>query len=634
MNRIVSVLALSSFFFNISATGLYPEMYDQSDSSKMNHVRLNEISVTGTRAESDLRELPMSVSRIDRERIENRFEQSLLPVLTEEVPGLFISSRGIMGYGVSNGAAGNMTIRGVGGSPTTGVLLLIDGHPQYMGLMGHPLADSYQSMMAERVEVIRGPASALYGSNASGGVINIITRNRPDGIHSRARLMYGSYNTITGEVDNSLKMGKFSSYVSLNYNSTDGHRDNMEFDEFGGYLKAGYEFDRNWKMNVDLNINKSKSSNPGPENNLVTDNDADISRGMTSFSLENKYDRTSGALKFFYNFGSHEINDGYRPQNGEGPLNKRFRSNDNFFGILLYQTYEFFQGNRVTAGVEFQRSGGHAWNKMIDGSPNEELVDEEIGDVAGYIDIRQNITKKLILSGGIRLDHNDNTGSEWIPQGALIYEPTGATTLKAIISKGFRNPTIRELYMFQPKNPDLRPERLVSYELSGSQKLFDNSLNFGLNIYYIKGSNTIQLTSVDGRSKFMNTGKIENYGSELDVRYVVSRNLSLSGNYSYLHMKHKVLVSPEHKAYFGATYMKDKWMISTGLQYIAGLYTVVQPTEEKESFLLWNLRASYKPAKMIELFVKGENLAARKYEINRGYPMPRATVFGGMNVTF
>lgn len=96
-----------------------------------------------------------------------------------------------MGYGVSNGAAGGISLRGIGGSPTTGLLVLIDGHPQYMGLMGHPIADAYQSMLAEKVEVVRGPASVLYGSNAMGGVINIVTRRqREDGVRTGVRLGY------------------------------------------------------------------------------------------------------------------------------------------------------------------------------------------------------------------------------------------------------------------------------------------------------------------------------------------------------------------------------------------------------------------------------------------------------------
>ena len=80
---------------------------------------------------------------------------SLLPLLTEQVRDYSLPVIGVMGYGVSGGAAGGMSLRGIGGSPTAGLLVLIDGHPQYMGLMGHPIADAYQSMMAEKVEVLR-----------------------------------------------------------------------------------------------------------------------------------------------------------------------------------------------------------------------------------------------------------------------------------------------------------------------------------------------------------------------------------------------------------------------------------------------------------------------------------------------
>ena len=135
---------------------------------------LDEVVVTGTRRATDVRHLPMTVSVVDRSRLESRYQPSLLPVLSEQVPGLFVTSRGVMGYGVSTGAAGGLSMRGLSGNAQ--MLVLIDGHPQYMGLFGHPIADSYQTMMAERVEVLRGPASVLYGSNAMGGVVNIVTR--------------------------------------------------------------------------------------------------------------------------------------------------------------------------------------------------------------------------------------------------------------------------------------------------------------------------------------------------------------------------------------------------------------------------------------------------------------------------
>lgn len=620
---------------------------DDSYVSMKDSVTLSEITVTGTRVETSIRNLPMSVTVIEGKQIENRIEQSLLPIITEQVPSLFITSRSIMGYSVSSGSAGGMTIRGVGGSPTSGVLMLIDGHPQYMGLMGHPLADSYQSMMAEKVEVVRGPASVLYGSNAMGGVINIVTKKqKQDGINTGLNAMYGSYNTVSTEVHNAVRSGKFNSYASLDYNRTDGHRKNMDFEQYSGYAKVGYDFTDNWKSFVDFNLSKFSATNPGLEDRPVTDNEADVTRGMVSFSLENSYDETSGAIKLFYNFGKHKINDGYYPQEGENPRNERFRSKDNMFGLTAYQSYRFFRGNNITAGFDWQRFGGHAWNIFTDKSPDRDIIDKSINDIAGYINIQQALLDKVTLNAGIRVDHNTYTGTQWIPQAGVSYIPTNATVLKAIVSKGFRNPTIREMFMFGPQNPDLEPESLMNYELSASQKLLNNSLNLGLNLYYIKGDNSIVTQPVkqeDGSTKFMylNTGEIENYGLEFTANYRLNRNLDLSANYSYLHMKNIVLASPEHKLYMGATYAKDKWMVATGLQYINNLYTVLEQASqngttpaEKESFLLWNVRASYQVSKLFQLFAKGENLLAQQYEINKGYPMPKATVFGGVNLKF
>ena len=170
---------------------------------------ISQVVVTGTRNAADIRHLPMTISVVDRPMLEKSASSSVLPALNAYVPGFFSTSRGLIGYGVSEGSAGQMSVRGIGGPAqaglqTTGVLVLIDGHPQYMGLMGHPIADSYQTMMAERVEVVRGPVSVLYGSNAMGGVINIVTRKmQEDGISTGIDIGAGSYGTVIGEVSNS-----------------------------------------------------------------------------------------------------------------------------------------------------------------------------------------------------------------------------------------------------------------------------------------------------------------------------------------------------------------------------------------------------------------------------------------------
>ena len=160
---------------------------------------LSQVVVTGTRNKTDIRHLPLTVTVLDRPSIEYSFTPSLLPVLTEQVPGFFSTSRGVMGYGVSGGSAGNISVRGLSGGSGQ-VMVLIDGHPQYMGMFGHPISDAYQSLMAEQVEVLRGPASVLYGSNAMGGVVNIVTRRmEEDGVRTNISAGYGSWNTVQTE---------------------------------------------------------------------------------------------------------------------------------------------------------------------------------------------------------------------------------------------------------------------------------------------------------------------------------------------------------------------------------------------------------------------------------------------------
>jgi iron complex outermembrane receptor protein len=599
-------------------------------------IRLDEVIVTGTMPKVNLRNLPMSITVISGNTIEERMQPSLLPLLTEEVPGLFISQRGVMGYGVANGAAGGMSIRGIGGAPTSGVLVLIDGHPQYMGLMGHPLADSYQSMMTERVEVVRGPASVLYGSNAMGGVINIITKKQPqEGLRQSARIMYGSYNTLSAEAMNGWRKEKLHLVGNISYNRSDGHRENMDFEQLNGYAKAGYDFTAHWSSFIDLNLSKTLSANPGPVTNRMIDNDADILRGVASAVLENEYNRTSGAVKFFYNFGAHEINDGISIISSALPPDYRFRSDDQMFGFSAYQSYSFFEGNKTTAGFDFQRFGGKAWNKFPDEADNVELADVHLNNEAVYLNLQQSLPgNKLTLNGGIRLDHHEINGSEWIPQLGLSYNPASSTVLKAIVSKGFRNPTIREMYMFPPQNPDLKPERLWNYELSYLQTLFNNQLSLGVNLFYIKGDNMIQVAMVDGKPLNINSGKVENKGIEFSTAWQVTQSLRFSANYSYLDMTYKILAAPEHKLYVSGNYTKERWNFSSGLQYIGNLYTTIGPEPQKERFLLWNARIHYKALEWLNIFLRGENLLDQAYEINAGYPMPGATVFGGLQVHF
>lgn len=628
-----------AFFTGCLISAVSLQAQTGKDSTKVaRSYAINEVVVTGTRSETDVRHLPMTVSVVGRPQLEASQQTSVLPVLNSQVPGFFSTSRGVMGYGVATGASGQMSLRGIGGPaqaglPTTGLLVLIDGHPQYMGLMGHPIADAYQTMMAERVEVLRGPASVLYGSNAMGGVINIVTRKmQEDGIRTNINIGAGSYGSIQTEATNRIRKGRFSSTVTASYNRTDGHRADMAFEQYGGYAKLVYDFTDNWKVWGDVNVTRFNATNPGSVMKPYIDNDQRITRGMTSFALENYYEKTSGALSFFYNWGDHWINDGYQP--GGEPLQYRFNSNDQMLGVSWYQSVQLFQGNRLTVGADYFHFGGEAWNQFFDGH-RETSANKSLNEVAGYVDFRQDIAAWLTLDAGVRVDYHSQTGTEFIPQVGLAFHLPENAEIKAMASKGFRNPTIREMYMFPPQNPDLTPEKLWNYELSFSQRLMDNRLSYGLNVFYINGENLIiRLPNPNGSGMLnQNSGEIENWGAEANVGYQFNPVWSVMANYSWLHMENPVLASPEHKLYGGVNFRKGRWSASTGIQYVKGLYTDLDAAT-KENFVLWDIQGSFKATNYLSFYVRGENLLAQRYEINAGYPMPKATFMGGVNINF
>ena len=592
---------------------------------------IDEAVVTGTRNRTDVRHLSQTVSVVNRDKIEQTMQPSLLPVLNEQIPGLFTTARGIMGYGVSGGAAGGISLRGLSGGSAR-MVVLIDGHPQYAGIFGHPVADAYQTLLADRVEVLRGPASVLYGSNAMGGVINIVTRQpEGDGFRGRFHTGYGLYNTLETEAGAMLRNGRFSANVSASYNRTDGHRENMGFSQYGGYAKLGYQFTDNWQLLADLDLTHFDASCPGPVSAPLIDADQGITRGMTSLSVRNDYGKTSGALSFFYNWGRHSIGDGHK---ADVIVTDKytFESYDDMMGVSLYQSAVLFEGNRTTVGADWFRYGGKAWNDY-QMQPDKNLVDKHETELAAYFDFRQHIGSVLTLNAGLRADHHSRIGTEWVPQAGAAAHLPHHIEVKASVAKGFRYPILREMYMFPPQNPDLKPESSWNYELAISQKLLGGRLSYGVNLFHIDAKNIIlTLPNPSGAGKLnQNSGELHNSGAEIQAAWRISRAWSVNANYSYLHMKEPVIAAPEHKAYAGVSWTEGRWSVSTGLQYVAGLYTSTSPVQ-KEDFLLWNVRSSFKVCKWLDLWARGENLLAQKYEINAGYPMPGATVVAGFDI--
>lgn len=580
-------------------------------------LQIEEVVVTASRVEISRRNVPITISTISRQEIELSNESQVLPLISHRVPGMFVTERGVTGFGVASGSAGQISMRGVGGTaPNTQVLLLIDGQPQFQGLFGHPLPDAYVSSDVERVEVIRGPASILYGSNALAGAINLITRRQDqEGYSGNARLSYGSFNTQKYMANGGFKQDRWSVFASVNHDRTDGHRDNSAFSIVNGFIKAGYELNHNFTLSADFNLADFTSDDPGPIGNEALFG-IDIQRGRASLALKNSFDNLEGALTGFWNFGKHAFTNGWI-------------SEDYHAGVSLFQGFGLFEGNRVTMGADVKRVAGVA-NSGVPGAAD---VWHEVDDGAVYALMQQHLLTDLVLSGGLRLEVSSIFGTELVPQAGFSYNATDRITLTGSFSKGFRSPTIVDLYLFAP-NPDLLPERLWNYEAGFTYQSHSRNLHAGVTLFMLEGDNFIQVVPIPaGPPVRQNVGEFTNYGIEMEMSWRPIPGWQFLGNYSYISMDNPRLASPEHQLFVEGTFTQKGLRINLSSQYISGLYTRIGDNPIKESYTLVNLRSGYRISPNFEVFLAGRNLLDQEYSINFGYPMPGIHFMSGINVT-
>lgn len=597
-------------------------------------IGLSEVVVTGSRNVTDIRHLPQTVTVVDHLKLTENQRTNVLPTLMEQVPGLMVTSRGMMGYGVSTGGSGGMMLRGIS-SGAGQVMVLIDGHPQYNGIFGHPIADAYPTMMTERVEVLRGPASMLYGSNAMGGVVNIVTRtSEADGSHGYVNLGAGSWGTLQGEAGYSLRHGKWRATASGQYVRSDNHRPNMGFEQYGGFAKVNYDITPHWNIFADASITHFNASYPGTTSAPMLDADQWITRGAIAIGIENHYRLTSGRLSIYDNFGRHKIDDGYDALTGS-PQTRLFRSSDALLGISWYQSAVLWSGARLTVGFDYQNIYGHAYytdrqNGNVLETPNKQSGEERNHELAGYVDLRQDLFTWLTAEAGVRYDHHTITGGEWIPQAGIVVRPLRSGELKLMASKGFRNPTMREMYLYPPSNTDLKPERMWSYELSWKHRIASGRLQYGINLFCIDADNIIQTVNRQN----VNTGELNNKGIEFELQYRINSHWTLNTNHSWLDMRQPVLSAPKYKSHAGVTMSYGRWRANVGLTEVCGLYTAIGDNEHTEAFTLLNATVSYAICHHVTLWLKGDNLLAQRYEYIAGMPMPKATFMAGLNLEF
>lgn len=614
--------------FLLQGTLCLTPVFSQDDSSdSLRQYELEQVVITGARIPVEKGKIPASITVVKEGEINEQQEMNVLPVLAAKVPGLFLNERSIIGFGVGPQSGGGISIRGLSSSgdpANTRTLVLIDGQPQFMGVFGHPIADAYYSANIERVEVIRGPASILYGSNAMGGVVNIITRQpKREGLSLGAKAAYGSFNTSEYHLSAGYKKERFNILAVYNDAASEGHREGVadNFKTRGWYLKTGYRISDHFNATIDGNLSDSQFNDPGHMDSVITEKQYyDYLRGRVAASLENSGEKIEGALRFFYNFGKHEFFDG-------------FNSSDYNRGITFYQNLKLIKDNILTLGVDYKNYGGEAFTQAF---PVNNDIEKSVNEVDFYALARQTVMENLHLSAGLRWIRSSVYGGVIVPQYGAAYSLSERATIKASASKGFRSPTLANLYFAPPANEELEPEKMWSYELSYLQDLMSDRLSFEITGFYNKGDNLIRTVLAQGRPSNINTGEFEHRGIEFQASFAATDHLNLALNYSFLDTETELPYAPRSQANLQADYTIGGIQAILSLRRVSGLApgnvgtnSRFDPRLPEENYTLLNALVNYPFMNAFTLFGKVENILDQEYMIDAGYPLPGISMMVG-----
>jgi len=592
-SKILITIAILLLFYSVQASENTTENTAKTSEKEYYQVeKAEEIVVTATMSPKALRDCAASVNIVGRKDLDSISSSSALNILNY-IPGIFVNRSGDFGRA-------DVDIRGLGQNCRR-IAVLVDGKPEKMGLFGCAVSHAFPLDNVQRIEVIKGPASVLYGGEALGGAVNIITRLPKKKFDTEISSFFGSYNTQQYNLKHGGYLNKLQYFLSFDKRKSDGHIENSDYSGYSFTGKLVYDLMKNTSLSLQGKYFDGEKNEPGTIDNPSTDYWNDYKRGAIDISLDHKWNRHEFFIKAYRNFGKHQFSDG-------------FNSRDYTNGLMVRLTMHPFINNELMVGGDLRDFGGKSY-----GYPKGDW-DKTEGSL--FLHDEYKLHPQWILSAGLRLQFDSLYGREWCPNFGLVFHISRFTLIRASIAKGFRSPQINELYMYPAANPDLEPERVWNYELGFQQNITDNILLKG-SLFHMKGSNLIETVANPDAPPmyiFANSGRFNFYGTEIELEAFFNRNFSGYIAYSYLHTGDFSRGRPGQKVDCSMLYASKPVNISLQGQYITDYYAADFSQSRIPSYFVLNSRIIVSLIKNLDLLVDVNNIFDKEYQIYGEFP--------------
>ncbi len=560
-----------------------------------NYYRLKKsevVVVTATMTPKALKDCSATVNVVKKSDIEVSSAANALDILNK-FAGIFVNRSGDFGRA-------DVDIRGLGQNCRQ-LAVLVDGKPEKMGLYGCAVSHAFPLDNVERIEVVKGPASVLYGGEALGGAINIITRTPQQKSETDITASYGSYNTQQYNLKQGGNLDTFEYFFTFDKRQSDGHVENADYSGNSFTGKLVYDVTGKIRISFQGKYFDGKKYEPGTIDNPVSEFWNDYKRGSLDLSLSRQWHTNELYLKIYRNFGRHQFSDGWD-------------STDYTNGAVFRFTTRGLQNNELTLGCDLRFFGGQSFNWPLG------KWDKKEGSL--FVQNEYILNANWILSSGFRVQFDSLYGREWCPQAGILFQAGENTMLRGVVSKGFRSPQLNELFMYPAANPELEPERVWNFEIGIEQNIGSRVTVKG-SIFHMRGSNMIRTISNPAAPPlyiFANTGTFLYYGAETELDAAISRHFSARVSYSYIDYGEYTKGKPGQKWDFSFQFRKKKFSAVLQGQHVTDYYAADLAKNPIPSYFLLNSRVILSITEGLDLVVDVNNILNRDYCIYGEFP--------------